>query len=107
MGTPSSTLGNNQTPEAAVLPGPSKELALSSSRPRSNQGAVAAAEPSPERPLVPSSAADWEARKHIIKDLYMDKNLILNHVIEIMIARHSFKATYVDFFPRESDRRAA
>jgi hypothetical protein len=53
---------------------------------------------SPERPLVPSCAADWEARKHIIQDLYMDKNLILNEVIGIMLKKHKFKATYVSNF---------
>jgi len=52
-------------------------------------------EGSPERPLVPTNAADWEAKKDIIQELYMDKNLILNDVVNIMLSTHNFKATYV------------
>ena len=43
--------------------------------------------------MVPTGATDWESRKHIIRDLYMDQNMILNEVIEIMIAKYKFKAT--------------
>ena len=46
-----------------------------------------------ERPLVPTSSADWEARKEIIGELYMTQNLILNDVMKIMQSRHKFKAT--------------
>lgn len=46
-----------------------------------------------ERPIVPTSATDWESKKHIIRELYMDQNMILNEVIEIMVRRHRFKAT--------------
>lgn len=53
----------------------------------------AAAEAVPEKPVVPTSAADWEAKKDIIQDLYMDKNYILNDVIEMMVKDHRFKAT--------------
>ncbi|GAB1312514.1 hypothetical protein MFIFM68171_02724 [Madurella fahalii] len=45
------------------------------------------------RLVVPGNPADWEARKHIIQDLYMDRNLILNEVIDIMLREHQFKAT--------------
>ncbi|KAK3331391.1 hypothetical protein B0H66DRAFT_469031 [Apodospora peruviana] len=48
---------------------------------------------SPERPLVPTSAADWESKKAIIQELYMNKNLILNDVVDIMLSTHNFKAT--------------
>lgn len=48
----------------------------------------------PERPLVPTNAADWEAKKDIIQELYMNKNLILNDVVNIMLQTHNFKATY-------------
>lgn len=48
----------------------------------------------PERPLVPTCPADWEAKKDIIYDLYMNKNFILNDVVEIMLSTHRFKATY-------------
>ena len=48
----------------------------------------------PERPLVPTCPADWEANKDIIYDLYMNKNFILNDVVEIMLSTHRFKATY-------------
>ncbi|KAK3396616.1 hypothetical protein B0T20DRAFT_502094 [Sordaria brevicollis] len=47
----------------------------------------------PERPLVPTCPADWEAKKDIIYDLYMNKNFILNDVVEIMLTTHRFKAT--------------
>jgi hypothetical protein len=46
-----------------------------------------------ERPLVPTSAADWEDKKDTIEGLYMTQNLILNDVIEIMLSEHKFKAT--------------
>ena len=48
-----------------------------------------------ERLLVPKCSADWEAKKAIIKELYIDQNLILNDVINIMQSAHHFKATYV------------
>ncbi|KAK4157406.1 hypothetical protein C8A00DRAFT_11767 [Chaetomidium leptoderma] len=47
----------------------------------------------PKRPMVPTSASDWESRKQTIRELYMDQNIILNEVIEIMITKHKFKAT--------------
>lgn len=53
----------------------------------------------PARPLVPTCASDWESRKRIIRELYMDQNMILNEVIEIMIDKYKFKATQV-FPPR-------
>ncbi|KAK4169758.1 hypothetical protein QBC43DRAFT_329341 [Cladorrhinum sp. PSN259] len=46
-----------------------------------------------EKPLVPSSAADWEAKKDIIYKLYMEDNIILNDVIQVMLEKHKFKAT--------------
>lgn len=46
-----------------------------------------------ERPTVPSSSADWEAKKEIIGELYMTQNLILNDVMKIMYSQHKFKAT--------------
>ncbi|KAK0633841.1 Clr5 domain-containing protein [Immersiella caudata] len=48
---------------------------------------------SQDRPLVPTSSADWEAKKGIIMELYMTQNLILNDVIQIMLSEHKFKAT--------------
>ncbi|AEO64862.1 uncharacterized protein THITE_2020004, partial [Thermothielavioides terrestris NRRL 8126] len=57
------------------------------------EDAASATEPAPERPMVPTSAADWESKKPIIRKLYMDQNLILNEVIEIMLKKHKFKAT--------------
>jgi hypothetical protein len=45
------------------------------------------------RPMVPTSAADWDAKKEIIRELYMNQNMILNEVIDIMITKHKFKAT--------------
>lgn len=56
---------------------------------------VAVPEHLPQRPMVPTSAGDWESRKKIIRELYMDQNMILNEVIEIMITKYKFKATYV------------
>lgn len=53
----------------------------------------------PERPLVPTCPADWEAKKDIIYDLYMNKNFILNDVVEIMLSTHRFKATYASIVP--------
>ncbi|KAK4140123.1 uncharacterized protein C8A04DRAFT_40138 [Dichotomopilus funicola] len=47
----------------------------------------------PERPIVPTSPGDWEAKKQIIRELYMDQNMILNEVMEIMVTKHKFKAT--------------
>ncbi|KAH6855433.1 hypothetical protein B0I37DRAFT_423789 [Chaetomium sp. MPI-CAGE-AT-0009] len=47
----------------------------------------------PERPIVPTSASDWESKKQIIRELYMDQNMILNEVIDILISKHKFKAT--------------
>lgn len=47
----------------------------------------------PERPLVPTSPGDWESKKRIIRELYMDQNMILNEVMEIMVTKHKFKAT--------------
>jgi hypothetical protein len=58
-----------------------------------DQDAAVVAEPLPERPMVPTSAIDWESRKQIIRGLYMDQNMILNEVIEIMITKYKFKAT--------------
>ncbi|KAK4102303.1 hypothetical protein N658DRAFT_423852, partial [Parathielavia hyrcaniae] len=57
------------------------------------QGTASGTQPVPERPLVPSSQADWEARKQMIRELYMNQNMILNEVIEIMLTKHKFKAT--------------
>lgn len=55
-----------------------------------------------ERIVVPSSPADWEAKKDIIGELYMTQNLILNDVIKIMCTQHHFKATCVfPFFRRQ------
>ena len=48
---------------------------------------------SQDRPLVPTSSADWEAKKDVIMELYMTQNLILNDVIQIMLSEHKFKAT--------------
>jgi hypothetical protein len=58
------------------------------------QDSAAGPDPVPERPVVPSCPADWEARKQTIRELYMDQNMILNEVIEIMLTKHKFKATY-------------
>jgi len=50
--------------------------------------------PSLDRPLIPTNSADWEAKKEVIKELYMTQNLILNDVMQIMVSEHRFKATY-------------
>jgi len=55
----------------------------------------AATELTPIRPLIPTCAGDWESRKQIIRELYMDQNMILNEVIEIMVNKYKFKATQV------------
>ncbi|KAK5656051.1 hypothetical protein OQA88_5190 [Cercophora sp. LCS_1] len=63
------------------------------------RGGLASERTSPEdndaadRPTVPSSPADWEAKKEIIGSLYMTQNLILNDVMKIMLTEHKFKAT--------------
>lgn len=61
--------------------------------PEGYQDAVSVVERLPERPIVPTSASDWEAKKQIIRELYMDQNMILNEVIDIMILKYKFKAT--------------
>ncbi|KAH6628857.1 Clr5 domain-containing protein, partial [Chaetomium tenue] len=61
--------------------------------PEGYQVAVSAVGRLPERPIVPTSASDWEAKKQIIRELYMDQNMILNEVIDIMILKYKFKAT--------------
>ena len=71
---------------------PSEPSADSNDNNNNNQDMITR-RPSPERPVVPSSTADWEAKKDIIHDLYMNQNLILNEVIDIMLATHNFKAT--------------
>lgn len=50
-------------------------------------------DPVPSRPMVPTSSSDWESRKQTIRELYMDQNMILNEVIDIMLTKHKFKAT--------------
>jgi hypothetical protein len=66
---------------------------ISPSQLKSDQDAVA--EPFPERARLPTGSADWEAKKEIIREHYMEKNMILNEVMEIMLTKHKFKATYV------------
>jgi hypothetical protein len=52
-------------------------------------------ENSPAKPLIiPACAADWEAVKETIRGLYIEENKILKEVIEIMVTKHRFKATY-------------
>ena len=67
----------------------------SSTRPEN----VQALNPAPDllsgRPMVPTCAGDWESRKRTIGELYMDQNMILNEVIEIMLTKYKFKATQV------------
>ncbi|KAK3988437.1 hypothetical protein QBC44DRAFT_243684 [Cladorrhinum sp. PSN332] len=58
-----------------------------------NDGTGVETQAAVEKPLVPTSAADWEAKKDIIQQLYMERNIILNDVIDIMIKEHRFKAT--------------
>ncbi|KAK4663705.1 hypothetical protein QC763_610780 [Podospora pseudopauciseta] len=79
---PSSTAIPYQEPFAAAPP----ENYMMQGNP-TNTGAP------PEKPLVPSSTADWEAKKDVIRQLYMDENRILNEVIDIMHRVHRFKAT--------------
>ena len=57
------------------------------------QNVVSIIERPPERPMVPTSASDWETKKQIIRELYMEQNMILNEVIDIMISKYKFKAT--------------
>ncbi len=42
-----------------------------------------------------TTAAGWESKKAVIKDLYMDQNLNLQDVMKIMEVRYNFNATYV------------
>ena len=62
-------------------------------QPEGGQDVAATAETLTERPMVPTNASDWESRKQIIRELYMEQNMILNEVIEIMITKYKFKAT--------------
>ncbi|KAK4233936.1 hypothetical protein C8A03DRAFT_19079 [Achaetomium macrosporum] len=68
-------------------------LETSSTGTEPDQDGVPVAEPLADRPMVPTTPADWESKKQIIRELYMDQNKILNEVIEIMITKHKFKAT--------------
>ncbi|KAJ4298345.1 hypothetical protein N0V88_003374 [Collariella sp. IMI 366227] len=43
--------------------------------------------------MIPASAADWEEKKEIIRELYMEQNIILNEVINIMVTKYRFRAT--------------
>lgn len=91
------------SPEAIPVSGPSEPL-----QPFDGRGAPLSPpqrELTPERPLVPTNAADWEAKKDIIQELYMNKNLILNDVVNIMLRTHNFKATCV--CPQRHIRRSA
>ena len=74
-------------PRASVIPEESH------THPEFDQNVVSVVERPPERPTVPTSASDWEAKKQIIRELYMDQNMILNEVIDIMTAKYKFKAT--------------
>ncbi|KAK3934914.1 hypothetical protein QBC46DRAFT_462385 [Diplogelasinospora grovesii] len=64
-----------------------------SSSVRDGAAAAAPTEGGQEPLMVPGSAADWEAKKDIIEDLYLKKNLILNEVIVVMTNTHRFRAT--------------
>jgi hypothetical protein len=64
-------------------------------QPEGGQDVAAVAGTLTARPMVPTSPSDWESRKQIIRELYMEQNMILNEVIEIMISKYKFKATYV------------
>jgi len=59
----------------------------------SKAAGTATPDPLPTRPMVPTSSSDWEVRKQTIRELYMDQNMILNEVIDIMLTKHKFKAT--------------
>ncbi|KAK0612430.1 Clr5 domain-containing protein [Bombardia bombarda] len=48
---------------------------------------------SSDHPLVPNCPADWEAKKEIIYELYIQQNRILNDVVSIMLSTHRFRAT--------------
>jgi hypothetical protein len=61
--------------------------------PEVGQNVVSVIERPLERPMVPTSASDWETKKQIIRELYMEQNMILNEVIDIMITKYKFKAT--------------
>ena len=65
----------------------------SHTHPHVGQNVASVVERPPERPIVPTNASDWEAKKQIIRELYMDQNMILNEVIDIMISKYKFKAT--------------
>jgi hypothetical protein len=95
----SATTGHAERPtestEAAKSAAFEGTLKTSSTRTETGQDGVRVAEPLPERPMVPTSAADWESKKQIIWELYMDQNKTLTEVIQIMITKHKFKATYV------------
>ncbi len=63
--------------------------------PENCQALIAAPGLLPDRPMVPACAGDWESRKRTIEELYMDQNMILNEVIQIMQTKYKFKATQV------------
>ncbi|KAM7215328.1 hypothetical protein V8F06_009285 [Rhypophila decipiens] len=87
---PSSPLSPEPIPVSAP---PCTEVPVPSYAEDDSAAAVAHPDITPERPLVPTNAADWEVKKDIIQDLYMNKNLILNDVVNIMLQTHNFKAT--------------
>ncbi|KAK1977491.1 hypothetical protein LZ30DRAFT_601143 [Colletotrichum cereale] len=45
------------------------------------------------RVLRPESQEDWDAKKDVIRCLYLDENLPLKEIIDVMSKEHSFAAT--------------
>lgn len=80
-------------PPISPTSGTESKSSTSSTGSESSRETISSVESPPKKPLVPTGQADWESRKNIIRELYMDQNLILNEVMEIMLKKHNFKAT--------------
>ena len=49
-----------------------------------------------KKPPAPyARAGDWDSMKGVLYGLYMDRNLTLEDVANLMEQRHNFRATYV------------
>jgi hypothetical protein len=55
--------------------------------------AAPVARPQVLRDILPPTSEQWESKKDAIKHLYIDEGLKLSEVLQIMEARHGFKAT--------------
>ncbi|KAK2007398.1 hypothetical protein LZ32DRAFT_662930 [Colletotrichum eremochloae] len=64
-------------------------------RPLSTSVPITAPQTALDRPRVPrpESQGDWNAKKDVIRRLYLDENLPLKDIIDVMSKEHSFSAT--------------